>query len=344
MSKQKPKSILLYPSDKNGCGYYRTLFPFRYLESVRPEYQITNFYAFNFDLNYMKNATWIRFQRQVTDSQTQLIKQFKAQITKFKFNTKIAYELDDLVHGIKPNNILAYQFYTNCRKGNLIDIFRTADVVTFSTQFLKNYYEEHYNIGHSVVIPNYLPKYLWGSCGQRNKYNKGKKLRILWAGSASHLGKGGDLEFIEPLMKKTKNEFEWVFFGCKPHGFGNEFEFHNWSNIYDYPRALDAIDADIAIAPILDDEFNYGKSDLKILEYSALGLPTIASSIGEGSGPYDMIEGLCTRENKADVWYQTLKDLRKNPEKMMEHLEAGRAELDNRWLEDNIDKYTKVYS
>lgn len=344
MSKQKSKAILVYPSDKNGCGFYRTYFPFRYLEISKPEYQITNFYAFNFDLNYLKSASWVRFQRQVTDSQTQLIKQFKAQITKFKFNTKIAYELDDLVHGIRPNNILAYQFYTNCRKGNLIDIFRTCDTITFSTQFLKNYYEEHYNIGNSVVIPNYLPKSLWWGCGSRNKYNKGKKLRILWAGSASHLGKGGDMEFLVPLIKKTKNEFEWVFFGCKPMELGNEVEYHEWANMLDYPRDLDSIDADIAIAPIKDDEFNYGKSDLKILEYSALGLPIIASSIGSGSGPYDMIPGINTVENKADIWYQAIKSLQSDPDKMAECLQSGREELEKRWLEDNIDEYAKIYS
>jgi glycosyltransferase involved in cell wall biosynthesis len=343
MAKPKNTSIILYPSDKNGCGFYRTLIPFRYLASKDKDFQISEFFAYNFDLNYLRNADWMRFQRQVTAAQTKIIRNLKAQIEKNNFKTKMAYELDDLVHGIEINNILAYQFYTKSRKDNLIDIFKMADLVTFSTQYLKDYYKDKFGIDNAKVVPNFLPRYLWWPCGQRDKYNKGKKLRILWAGSASHIGKGGDLEFLIPLVKKTLNEFEWVFFGVCPPELDKKVEFHSWCDMHEYPQKIDSIDADIAIAPIKDVEFNYAKSDLKILEYSALGLPTIASTIGNKQGPYDTIPGLNLVSNNIDNWYQAIKEFENNFDKRVECLDYGKEHLESRWLEDNIDIYRNLY-
>lgn len=342
---KRPKSVVLFPSDKNGCGFYRTLIPFNYLIS-KYEYDCPALYSFIFDLNYVTRANWLRFQRQVTQDQKRIVKEYRDIISKTKSPAKISYELDDLVHGIEPSNILAYQFYTKTRKDNLIEMFKMCDMVTFSTQFLKDFYEEKFNIQNSIVIPNYLPKFLWGNCGKRDKYGKGKKPRILWAGSASHVGKNGDMQFLIPLMKKTKKEFEWVFFGVIPPELNkSDYEFHNWADFYSYPQALDAIDADIAICPIKDNIFNYAKSDLKLLEYSALGLPAIFSSIGEGMGPYDLVDDILALENKEDLWYNAIKELTSNEEKRNIYLEAGKRELNKRWLEDekNIGVYLDAY-
>jgi glycosyltransferase involved in cell wall biosynthesis len=348
MSKPEPKSIIVYPSDKNGCGFYRTFIPLRYMCVKYPEYHLSEFYAYHFDLNYVRRAAYIRFQRQVTQKQKELMMQYRYQINKCGSKAKMVYELDDLVHGIAANNILAYQFYTPSRKNNLVDIFRMMDTVTFSTGFLKEYYQNNYQINNSVVIPNFLPKYLWGSCGKRDKARKDKRgrPRVLWAGSASHLGKGGDLEFLMPLIKKTLNDIQWVFFGVQPPELQGMVEFHEWANIYDYAQKLDSIDADMALAPIVDNEFNLAKSDLKILEYSALGLPTIASSIGNKRGPYDLIPGLKTLDNNADAWYSAIMEWYKNPEEAKKYLEAGQIELSKRWLENesNIGLYRKVYA
>lgn len=342
-----PKSLLLFPSDKNGCGFYRTFFPFRYLATKYPEFHISEFYAFFYDLNYLRRANWIRFQRQVTDAQKKIMTQYKLQLSKHNQNGKIAYELDDLVHGIMPNNIMAYQFYTPKRKNNLIDIFKMSDVVTFSTNYLKKYYDDNFGIRNSVVIPNFLPKHMWYGCGKRDKRNKdpNKKPRVLWAGSASHLGKGGDLEFLVPLIKKTYMDIKWIFYGCQPFELEGMVEYHPWSNIYEYSASLDSIDADIAIAPISDIQFNYGKSDLKLIEYSALGIPTIASSIGNKIGPYDIIPNACTIENKVDLWYSAIMSHFKDEKTWQATMLAGKTELAKRWLEDdaNIGLYKSIY-
>jgi glycosyltransferase involved in cell wall biosynthesis len=148
------------------------------------------------------------------------------------------------------------------------------------------------------------------------------------------------------MIKKSLNDIQWIFFGVQPPELKGMVEFHEWSNSFDYTQALDSIDADIALAPIYDNEFNLGKSDLKILEYSALGLPTIASTIGNKTGPYDLISGLKTLPNNADDWYTAIMELSKNQDEQKKLLEAGRVELSKRWLENesNIGLYRKIYS
>ena len=340
------RSIVSFPSDRNGCGFYRTILPFNYLVS-KYEYDCTEMFSFNFDLNCITRSTCLRFQRQVTDAQIQVMKEYKKVIKNSKSTCNLIYEIDDLVHEIEMSNIVAYQFYTKSRKQNMIDAMNICDTVTVTTDFLKEYYVDKFNIKNIKVIPNYLPKFLWADKGKREKRNKGTKPRILWAGSASHVGRGGDLEFILPLIKKTKDEFQWVFFGVIPPELRGhpEYEFHNWADFWSYPHALDQINADVALCPIKDTIFNYAKSDLKVLEYTALNIPCVSSTIGNGMGPYDLIDGITTVENRADLWYNAIKELSTNDTKRKNHMDAANKELNSRWLESdtNINKYLEIY-
>jgi hypothetical protein len=258
---QKPPHtcVLNFPSDTAGCGFYRTFIPFSYLIS-KSNFVSPFLFGFNFDITYISNMDWLRFQRQTTHRQKSYIYEYKKLITKNNFKTRITFDLDDLVHEIEPCNIEAYRYYTQTRKNNLIDLFNMSDVVTFSTQFLKDYYEEKHNVKNSVVIPNFLPKHLWYGCGKRNKFNASKKMRIFWSGSSSHISRGGDMEFLLPLIYKTINEFEWVFMGTMPPELLGKVEFHEWADFYDYPQKMDEINADVGIIPIKDHIFNFTES------------------------------------------------------------------------------------
>ena len=343
-SQKIARTVVSFPSDRAGCGFYRTIIPFNYLISDQ-DFDAPFLYQFNFDVPFLARADWLRFQRNSTASHRAIIMEYKKMLTKMGAKTKLCYELDDLLHEVEPHNILAYQYYTESRKNNTIELMKLSDQVTFSTQFLQDYYSDRFGIDNSVVIPNFLPKYLWGHCGKRDKYNKSKegKLRILWSGSSSHIARGGDFEFLVPLIEKTHKEFEWVFLGTAPPHLLDKVEFHDWAGFYQFPDALDSIDADVFIAPIKDSIFNYGKSDLKLLEASAIGLPCLCSATADGIGPYDLVpDSLCV-ENKADYWYDMLKQLHADEALRQRVLEAGQRELNNRWLEDNVNVYTDAF-
>lgn len=345
MDQKKISFITIYPADRNGSGFYRNFIPFRYLGSKFDTMIINELFQFNFDFNFIRICKHIRFQRQVSNAHKRVFQMYRTLIDKNKFSTKLSYDMDDLIHNIKPSNILAYQYYSNIRKKNLIEILKMCDFITVSTQYLKDYYEQHYGIKNIYVVKNFLPKYMWGMCGKRDKRNRGKKPRILWAGSASHIGKDGDLEFLLPLIENTLDEFEWVFFGVCPPTLENKVEKHNWENVLNFPQAIDAIDADVAIAPISDCEFNMAKSDLKLLEYAALNIPMICSSIGNKKGPYDLVPNFLTFENKVDIWYQAIKQTISDEQFREKLMKPAREELDRRWLENenNINQWKQLY-
>jgi glycosyltransferase involved in cell wall biosynthesis len=69
----------------------------------------------------------------------------------------------------------------------------------------------------------------------------------------------------------------------------------------------------IAVAPLVDNALNRSKSLLKYLEYTALGLPVVASNVG----PYQSLQHgvnalLC--DNTGDAWRDALRRLAEEPD------------------------------
>jgi len=347
-NQQDHKRVIIFPSDKNGCGFYRNIIPLNYC-MAEYNWDTTFLFQFVFDLNLVQSSSVIRFQRQCTENQKKCITEYRKCINATKSKAKIMYELDDLVHGIEPHNILAYQYYTPTRRQNVVDIMKMSDRITFSTEFLAQFYRQQFGIQHSVVIPNYLPKFMWNPNPAESKRptkeeRDGDKPVIMWAGSASHVGPGGDLEFLLPMIEATMDEFTWIFVGVCPPKLNGRVKVIPWSHFYNYPAGMQKVKADIAIAPINDSIFNYAKSDLKYLEYSAINIPAILSKIGNGRGPYDQTNSPNLVDNDPDSWYQSIKDLINNDEKYYDTINLQHEFLQNRWLEDNINKYKDAFN
>ena len=352
--------ICSYPSDKNGCGMLRTIVPLQFM-TTKLEWDSTFVYQFVFDLNLiLRTTSWLRFQRQCTENQFTCISEYKKFINQHKSPTKLMYELDDLVHGIEPHNILAYQFYTPIRRQNVVNIMKMCDKVTFSTQFLKDFYQQNFGINHSHVIPNFLPKFLWNPDFSKSKRPNKTKPVVCWGGSSSHVGPGGDLEFLLPMVEATMDEFEWLFIGVLPPIFAEQvgnrqkiaskyegkLSFIPWAHFWEYATMMQTVKADICIAPITDSVFNLAKSDLKYLEYCAMNIPAICSTIGNKKGPYDLVGCTNLVENDADAWYQAIKNLLGDENRKAKTLEIQQKHINARWLEneENVEVYRKVYS
>lgn len=346
-NKNTKKRVITFPSDKNGCGFYRNVIPLNYC-MAKYDWDTTFLFQFVFDLNLVRVSDVVRFQRQCTDNQYRCILEYRNCIRASKSNAKLMYELDDLVHGIEPHNVIAYQYYTPSRKRNVVEIMKMSDRVTFSTKYLADFYRENFNIHQGVVLPNYLPKFMWNPDPLVDKRptgeeREGNKPVILWAGSASHVGPGGDLEFLVPMIEATLDEFTWHFVGVAPPQLKGKVKLTDWSHFYDYPTMMQQLKADVAIAPISDTKFNYAKSDLKYLEYSAMNIPCICSTIGNGQGPYDLSNCQNLVENDPDSWYQAIKDLANNEEAYYDTINLQQEYLENRWLENNIEQYYNAF-
>lgn len=125
------------------------------------------------------------------------------------------------------------------------------------------------------VMPNYLERSRWGDL-QRPKKER-RKPRVGWAGAQQH---GGDLELMLPVVEATANEVDWIFMGmCPPKLRYHVAEVHNAVPFDHYPATLASLDLDLAIAPLELNQFNTAKSNLRLLEYGAVGYPVIATDI-----------------------------------------------------------------
>ncbi len=208
-----------------------------------------------------------------------------------KHGCKVIYETDDVqdeYHKSHPS----YAEYMETKKEHdekFYETMRKSDWVTVSTPFLKNRWK-HIN-KNITVLPNYIDPQLYPEYSKNNT----DIIRIGWAGGISHYG---DLEIIKkPLnyvLDKYKNT-KFVYFGLGKMGYGSTINkvisgddyFKEiprnrrepvWGvNFSDYPHAFTSLQYDIAIAPLLANNFNKGKSNLKWLEYSWNGVPGVYS-------------------------------------------------------------------
>jgi glycosyltransferase involved in cell wall biosynthesis len=155
---------------------------------------------------------------------------------------------------------------------------KEADAVITTTPYLKEVYSEFND--NIYVLPNSIDFDIWGKV--QHKRNKGK-ITIGWVGAANHKA---DLMIIEPTIDYLTKKYPQVEF-CFGHGIHPDFRGrkgvrweHEFIRIDKYPKAIAQMGFDIGMAPLVDNAFNRGKSNLRWLEYSALGIPTVASNVG----------------------------------------------------------------
>lgn len=275
-----------FNADFQGCGYIRIVFPALLLNQYR--YKGFSFMSvfdtiFKKDPNYYRHFSFIKFQRSATEKQYELIKGLK----EMGFN--FYYELDDLLTGIPEWNY-AHEYYAKLEK-YITGIIEMSSGMTVSTNKMKEVYSKHND--NIVVIPNKLPKFLWGDIYPKHlNQPREKKPVILWAGSQNHFSlphlkkrgiDGGDFgsELIN-FIKKTSDIYDWVLCGACPlelEDHKDKITVHSWRKVIEYPQFIKSIEPDICIAPLEPGIFNECKSDIKVLEYISLGAAGVYSDI-----------------------------------------------------------------
>jgi len=280
-----------YLGDVQGCGTIRILHPFLLLNHYRTQNQIQvisqpmNYYIFEVD--FYKNFTFAQFQRSATEQHFNIFVHFKTQVQK-KYKVPLIYEIDDLLLGIPD-----YNYATGYYKHNedwIKKCMNIADGMTVSTVPLMKIYSEYQK--NITVVPNHLPKFIWGDIFPAHEYYEpGRKIKILWSGSQNHFAKtgltgkakGGDFgqKFLD-FIKKTTGVYDWYFVGALPEELEpikNKLCWIPWKHIFDYPKTVKDIEPDLTIAPLVDNIFNSCKSNIKMLEFTALGAPGIYSNV-----------------------------------------------------------------
>jgi len=179
---------------------------------------------------------------------------------------KWVVDIDDNMYAVSRDNPASKQ--VNQLLPTIELCLHAADGITVSTPYLANLYKP---LNDKMFInPNGID-FEWF------KHRKGghKGIRIGWRGAYGH---DGDILLAKPAIDALSKEYDITFvtLGKKPNF---KTEHHEWVNFLDFPKKLDSLDLDIAVVPLVDSEYNKGKSNLAILEYSALKIPVVGSPV-----------------------------------------------------------------
>ncbi len=145
-----------------------------------------------------------------------------------------------------------------------------------TTGHLAGVLREHTGNENVVVLPNCIPERMLGMPSPRNP-----RPCIGWQGGASH---GMDVGLIvRPVQRFLKRFPGWDFrIGGTDYRptfkAGDRVTFRPWIPVYENPEGYYAtIDFDIGLAPLAVTEFSLSKSNVKVLEHAAKGIPSIAT-------------------------------------------------------------------
>lgn len=343
------KNSLNFIADNGGCGHYRVIWP-SFLLTAKEKYNIHTLNRIIPVEKFYDDLNVIRIQRQVSDEQLHVAK-FLRQVCD-KHNIRLCYEIDDipLIEDIPDYNNHKFAYKKPSFRKNIEEIMNMCDEITVTNTFMRDYFRSKLQNQKVTVIPNFLPKFWIDRFYNEDKikinFNKNKKKpRILYPGSAAHYDMTGkhadDVSAILNFVRKTVNEFQWVFFGgISPKLIdlvrNGKIEYHPFVDLMQYPQKMVDLKPQVIIAPLIPNNFNFSKSDIKFREGAALGVPTICQDIVTYSKSI-------YKFNKPSDLYSTIKELTKDAGVYMKASRKMREASKTYWLEDNIKCWEEFY-
>lgn len=196
------------------------------------------------------------------------------------------------------------------RASILEDLMRQADEVWLSTDDLL----ASHALPAARVVRNTLDLRLWRpEASERGTVAAGAPLRMLYMGTATH---DGDFAMVEPVLDRLHvshpGEFTVVVVGV-----AKDLPDKPWMEVLKAPETaysrfvpwlVERGQFDVGLSPLVDSEFNRAKSDIKCLDYLALGSLPVVSDVR----PYrvDELAGHVHRVgNDPASWYAELEGL-----------------------------------
>lgn len=209
---------------------------------------------------------------------------------------------------------------------NVKEQLRAAAAVTVSTPYLAEVYKPYNKNIH--VVPNCIDFDLWGKVEPKDDGT----IRIGLFGSNSHLK---DWREAVDAIKRILAEYPqvkllfngWMVVteakpGANLYQLQRHFKFPEFfepllnhpqveicepCEIQDYPKWLQGMQIDIGLAPLADTRFNKSKSNLKYLEFGAMGVPAVYADQEAYADVKHGVTGL--KAGKPAEYYTQLKKL-----------------------------------
>lgn len=215
--------------------------------------------------------------------------------------------------------------------------------ITTPSRHLAAYFDERrpdFDRDTITVIPNYI-----ADVYQPEAFDNSPDIVIGYMGGASHyydLHDSGVLKAIEKLMHEHKNVRFKVVGQLVDHYIpkarltleegarGDKF----------FTDVFPKLHMDIAVAPLLDNVFNKGKSNIKWQEMTRAGAAVIASNIGPYAALKDGVNAMLVN-NTPEAWYTALKQLVERPKLRQILLDNARKDVTLNWKLENQENWIK---
>lgn len=224
-------------------------------------------------------------------------------------------EMDDWFFDIPPSHPASAPYHPNSEPESVAyDQIKLSDGIICSTEYLQKKIENLFPDKKTYLIKNSLDFDIWDKVERKTKAHEEKKdlVRIVYTGSGYH---HGDVEIIKRPLLVLLDEFPNVEFLSLPFecfkGVRHKqlFTWTHWAPLSRFPQFVADFEPDIGVAPLMDNEFNRVKSNLRWLEYSALRLPTIASNVEPfKKSIQDHKTGLLVGNSEKE-WYEAIRSL-----------------------------------
>jgi glycosyltransferase involved in cell wall biosynthesis len=219
------------------------------------------------------------------------------------FRAKIIYDFDDAIWMTdreRESGILSFLKW----RSKISAICRWSYKVSCGNNYLAAF-SRQFNPS-TIFLPSTIDTVFLHNPTLYLRHKDNSKIRIGWTGSHSTLKY---LKEIEPVMQRLELEYsnlEFIVIADRAPDLDlKTLRFTPWS-----PKTeiLDLIQLDIGIMPLPDDPWALGKCGFKLLQYMALEIPSVASSVGVNNQiiQHDQNGFLCTSHQE---WYTGLQKL-----------------------------------
>ena len=321
------------PAWLDACALYRLFLP-----HLHTPYSRFTFHRIRTPVEEMADASVIVVQRQCSQGNMLALRQMR------EMGLKVVYDLDDDLWSI-PGSSPAKKIFEPVKAG-FGACMHFCDCLTVSTEGLKTAVQTAVPVARTKpihVIPNGIDfNYMRPSVLPKNK----NKVVVGWGGSNTHAGDVGIAWSVLPELLEELPQLHLEFVGMYPPAKLINHErvrMREFVPVGEFSSRFASWGWDIVLAPLDSCRFNNSKSNIKMLEASAIGAPCLASDFG----PYrnfcelspDLGWLLCKTTSD---WKNKIRELVLNEERRIEmaarmrrvaeeHFEQGK--LISKWIE-----------
>lgn len=285
---KRNNSVAMLGSYLDACALWRLYMPHLNMPG-------SSFALFDKGVHYdqLAEKDIVIVQRCCTSQQYEMINTFH------NMCMKVVYDLDDNMWNIPASNPAAA--ILGRLKEGFGHCMQNVDVVTVSTKTLANVVRKNVKNLRSVVTGKEIPIVVVENRIDMNYFAppmpvaEGKRLKVGWGGSTSHMA---DLAVMMPAIEavaKRHPEVDFEFRGLRniPESVASlpNVSTHIWLPVAEYAQRMGTWGWDIALAPLVDEDFAKSKSNIKMQEAGHMSIPCLASWVT----PY---ANFCSKDNE----------------------------------------------